>query len=268
MILRRFNLSFGKTLSLLSAHHAIIGGRCALLAVLPQWSKLSDKIEPHTIEFVVPRTRSNQFLADFRQAFPEYTFATNQKERSPLSYLHNEDSFTLTNRADNPDVPRDNIRRVLIHTSADDVAYHAIFYADLTVEMNFISHRGIFSAYPTMTCKGYSLSRSNDHHPNIDIQFRTWGFHVATYPEICTHRGISHKECGGDKSCPYSVRSSLDNESHFLAVPANNMPLTSSPLLPISPSNPCIVWVFNGGKCSGFHSPPDFVLIASHVQPN
>lgn len=262
-ILKPFGLHHDKILGLLSLHQAIIGGRCALLAVLPMWSNVSHKFTtstPRTIEFVTPRTRFNHFIVDFQQLYPTYTPYTSASP--PVSHLFNGESFTLSHK-----LPHQHRYRVLIHAAANDIAYTPVFKANLTAEINFISHRGAFSAYPTMTSQGYTLSRANNHHADFNRKFRHWGFTIDTYPNICALRGITHEHYRSDLSCPYSIRSTLDNESHFLVI-TEDIPNVSSNLLPLQMSRPCITWVFNAGRCCGNYSLGDFVHVESHIQQN
>lgn len=268
-LLKYFDLTYGKVIALLSLHHSIIVGCYALLVVLPEWSTIADRIKPRTIEFVVPRSRSITFVMDICDMFTGYSIYPHTDPHAPPSYLQNHETFVLCNLPKNPFLPQADIRWILIHVSQTDVAYHRVFHADLTAQINFISDRGVFSAYPTMTCEGYSLTRSNDHDDRIDNQFRSWGFHIGSFPEVCNLRGIAHERCGGGNlSCPYSVRSSLDSECHFAVVPIKTVHLTPSHLLPINISRPCIIWVFDAGKCGGICSPRDVVIIDSHVQQN
>lgn len=260
-ILKPFGLHRDKVFDLLSLHQAIIGGRCALLAVLPMWSNVSHKFmtsTPRTIEFVIPWTWFNQFIAEFHQLYPTYTLYTSASP--PLSHFVNGESCTLSHK-----LPHQHRYRILIHAAANDIAYTPIFKANLTAEINFISHQGVFSAYPTMTSQGYALSRVNNHHIDFNRKFRYWGFTIGTYPDICTLRGITHEHYGSDLSCPYSIRSTLDSESHFLVIP-EDIPDVPSNLLPLHVSRPCITWVFNAGRCCGNYSVGDFVRVESHIQ--
>lgn len=249
------------------AENAVISGSAALYVLLAVHFSSGGRSQygwkPNDLDVYVPRTPHVEEQVPF--------FVT---------YLVQHHSYGLRQQLGQVDLnyPRSEVfdiyhlykgeRKIDVIVSKTHSPLRPIFRFHSSQVMNCISGRGVFSAYPRLTCDGKGLTNpmatmASTLMPNFPPEsvriahkkYRSRGFDIRLNPSCW--QGDNHT-CGRDPSCPHAVRTATDPGCLFVQIRAKGIDTVSkiwpnrANLISDVGDTPCdTAWCLGGEVCKG-----------------
>ena len=214
-ILSHFKLDWVPLLPVMKRYKAVIGGLCALKAIVP--AAWPFQLETNSLYFYLPKDFALLFVQELK-GFGEFGVIKDGNVWSDDNIL-TEHVWSLRDESIGREEPS-----IFLHvvSSISDNPLPPIFLFNSTHTMNFISSSGIFVGYSALSSAGKGLANYNTGEDlegqkvqHLTTTHATCGFTVSS--RLSSLISEDHI-CGLDFSCPLTIRSTIDGGTLFAPI--------------------------------------------------
>ena len=255
-ILHPFGLDWLRLLPAMEKYRAVIGGLCALKAVVP--AAWPFNLVTNSLYFYVPKDTGHLFVQELK-CFGEFGLTKDGNFHCEVDEVFMQQIWSLKDEGiESP---------IFLHVieSIMDNHLEPIFQFPSTHIMNFITSNGIFVAYSALTsaAKGlvnYSLGGELERRriQQVAKTHTAHGFTVlADFPKLISEGHV----CGLDFSCPLTIRSTIDGGTTFVPIYA------SHPLKRGDENIDALVWSIGAQPCNSANRRLEGFIKKANVVP-